>query len=310
VRQADDIDVFLLGAGRAADRAPTSERYLQRTRAYLGLSEARGEDMKARWPGFAAAVAVPGLCTGAGFLGSGFFDLLNLVMVYLLGVMLVASRYGRGPSILTSALSVAAFDYFFVPPQFTFAVVGHRYMATFAVMFLVGYRHQQSHRQPAHPGQGRGLPGKARREPVRALPPARPLPQRRRRRADGGQADRHRVRQPERDPLSGRQRAASPTHAGESQLYSLHHADLAVAQWVYDNGHMAGPRHQYAAGAEAIYMPIVGAAATMGVLAMLPVSLRRVYLPGAAAPARDFLNQTALAIERVRLAGGGAGPPR
>jgi two-component system sensor histidine kinase KdpD len=52
--------------------------------------------------------------------------------------MLVASRYGRGPSVLASALSVAAFDFFFVPPQFTFAVSDLRYMGTFAVMFLVG----------------------------------------------------------------------------------------------------------------------------------------------------------------------------
>ena len=59
-------------------------------------------------------------------------------MVYLLGVMLVAARFGRGPSVLTAVLAVAAFDFFFVPPQFTFAVSDTQYLITFAVMFLVG----------------------------------------------------------------------------------------------------------------------------------------------------------------------------
>ena len=138
VRQAEDIDVFLLSGEDLPTRALASERYLQRSRAYFGLAEAAGEDAKARWPGYAVAVAVPAVCTGIGFLSSDSLELLNLVMVYLLGVMLVASRYGRGPSILSSALSVAAFDFFFVPPQFTFAVSDVRYLITFAVMLLVG----------------------------------------------------------------------------------------------------------------------------------------------------------------------------
>src|SRR5262249_31107401 len=81
---------------------------------------------------------VPALATGVGFLLLGPNELINLVMVYLLGVMLVAARYGRGPSLLASALSVAAFDFFFVPPEFTFAVTDIRYIVTFTVMLLVG----------------------------------------------------------------------------------------------------------------------------------------------------------------------------
>lgn len=42
-------------------------------------------------------------------------------MVYLLGVVVVAARFGIKPAILVSVLNVAAFDFFFVPPQLTFA---------------------------------------------------------------------------------------------------------------------------------------------------------------------------------------------
>ena len=65
------------------------------------------------------------------------FDKSNLVMVYLLGVAVVATRYGRRPSALAAVLSVAAFDFFFVPPYLTFAVSDTQYLITFAVMLLV-----------------------------------------------------------------------------------------------------------------------------------------------------------------------------
>jgi two-component system sensor histidine kinase KdpD len=65
------------------------------------------------------------------------FDRSNLIMVYLLGVAFVASRHGRGASALAAFLSVAAFDFVFVPPYLTFAVADTQYVITFAVMLLV-----------------------------------------------------------------------------------------------------------------------------------------------------------------------------
>ena len=65
------------------------------------------------------------------------FELSNLIMVYLLGVVVVATRAGRGPTALASVLSVAAFDFFFVPPYLSFAVSDTEYLITFAVMLVV-----------------------------------------------------------------------------------------------------------------------------------------------------------------------------
>ena len=47
-------------------------------------------------------------------------------------------RYGRGPGVLASFLAVAIFDFFFVPPRFSFAVTDVQYLMTFAVMLAVG----------------------------------------------------------------------------------------------------------------------------------------------------------------------------
>jgi two-component system sensor histidine kinase KdpD len=66
------------------------------------------------------------------------FELVNIAMVYLLAVVVIALRFSRGPTIATSVLSVAAFDYFFVPPSGTFTVDDPQYVLTFVMMLVVG----------------------------------------------------------------------------------------------------------------------------------------------------------------------------
>jgi K+-sensing histidine kinase KdpD len=61
----------------------------------------------------------------------------NLIMVYLLGVTIVALLGQIGPSILASILSILAYDYFFIPPFFGFSVLDIQYFFTLMVMLLV-----------------------------------------------------------------------------------------------------------------------------------------------------------------------------
>ena len=65
-------------------------------------------------------------------------ELANAVMLFLLVVFLVALRLGRGPAIFAAFLGVALFDFFLVPPHYTFAVHDGMYLITFAVMLAVG----------------------------------------------------------------------------------------------------------------------------------------------------------------------------
>jgi len=51
-----------------------------------------------------------------------FFDLSNIVMVFLLAVVGVGVWLGRGPAVLAALLNVAVFDFFFVAPKLSFAV--------------------------------------------------------------------------------------------------------------------------------------------------------------------------------------------
>ena len=95
-------------------------------------------DVPTPWAGMAWAVAMVAVCTLLSWALFRKLELTNLVMLYLLGVTWIAYRFGRLPSLCASVLSVLAFDFFFVPPYFTFAVSDTQYLVTFAVMLTVG----------------------------------------------------------------------------------------------------------------------------------------------------------------------------
>lgn len=90
-----------------------------------------------RWRDYAASVAI---CAVAALLATPLlplFELVNLVMLFLLAVVIVAVRHGRGPAVLAAFLSVAVFDFFFVPPRFSLVVSDVQYLLTFGVMLTV-----------------------------------------------------------------------------------------------------------------------------------------------------------------------------
>jgi two-component system sensor histidine kinase KdpD len=84
-----------------------------------------------------AATVITGLATLVAWLAFGSDQLPDVVMTYLLGIMLVSSRYGLAPSVFAAFLSVAAVNFLFVPPLFTFAVADLKHAVTFVVMFVV-----------------------------------------------------------------------------------------------------------------------------------------------------------------------------
>jgi len=87
--------------------------------------------------GFVASLAAVVLATITAWTLLGRQELADVVMVYLLGTVLVALRFGYGPSLGAAAMSVLSFNFFFIPPYYTFAVADPRHLVTFGVMFLV-----------------------------------------------------------------------------------------------------------------------------------------------------------------------------
>lgn len=104
--------------------------------AAVEAGPARAEPAPPPWS-YATAVGGVAVTTLLGLGGSGYLNATDLAMMYLVAIMLAALG-GRRPALVAAALAVAAFDFCFVPPRYTFAVEDVRHLVTFAVMFAAG----------------------------------------------------------------------------------------------------------------------------------------------------------------------------
>ncbi|BBP00605.1 two-component system sensor histidine kinase KdpD [Sulfuriferula nivalis] len=95
------------------------------------------ERVKRTWQPYAWSIVACAVATLVGTVMRPYFELANIVMVFLLAVVLVGVKYDRGPSVMAAFLSVIMFDFFLVPPRFSFAVSDAQYLVTFAIMFAV-----------------------------------------------------------------------------------------------------------------------------------------------------------------------------
>ena len=87
---------------------------------------------------YGRAAAVVAVATAVAGAGRAWLHVPDVEMLFLLGVVIVAVTSTRGPSTFAAILSVAAYDFFFVAPAFTFEVEDARYVLTFAMMLAVG----------------------------------------------------------------------------------------------------------------------------------------------------------------------------
>ncbi|HTU64816.1 MAG TPA: sensor histidine kinase KdpD [Steroidobacteraceae bacterium] len=291
-RRADGFDVVVIGMGIAADdAAPAARSTPAREPAPRPIP----------WTRYAAAVAVCAACTALAAVMNTRFEPTNLVMIYLLGVVATGLRFGRGPSVLAAILNVAAFDFFFVPPKFTFAVGDAQYLVTFGVMLTIALTIATL---MANVRQQTRVAGARERRTAMLYAMSRELAASREVAAMARIAVRHVadvfrceavVLLPD---ANGRLRAP----AGAPDPGSFRGADLAVAQWVHDHGQRAGFGSDTLPAAPALYLPLGDERRRLGVLAVLPKNARRVTLPEQLHLLETFAGQVGLALERASLA--------
>jgi two-component system sensor histidine kinase KdpD len=253
------------------------------------------------WRRYWSALAISGVCTGIAALMYPYFELTNLVMVYLLGGTIAALRLGRRPASLVAVANVVAFDFFFVPPRFSMAVSDLQYLVTFAVMLIITLVIATL---VANVRAQTRVAGARERRTSLLYAMSRELAATRRFDNLARVAIKHvaetfashavvliagpdgTLRHPEGAPVPG----------------SLESADLSVAQWVYDHGQPAGLGTDTLPAAGAQYLPLIGTHRTLGVLAVRPTQRRRLLLPEQRHLLETFAGQIALAIERANLA--------
>jgi two-component system, OmpR family, sensor histidine kinase KdpD len=285
VRESGDIDVYVT-AGDPDDEPPALVRP---ERAPLRVSS------------LAAAVAVSVFSTVVTLLLFGRDQLPDVVMIYLLGIMLVSSRFGLGASVLAAFLSVGAFDYFFVPPYATFAVANLRHSTTFLVMFLVAVVISgltQRIRNQAAAARERELRTAALYELSRELAAARGshgVIQAAARQLE--KVFRAGVMVFKREPAIGISCVYSTTGASEPA-----EQDLSISQWVWANQREAGLGTGTLSGGQTFFVPLIASGGLVGVLGLTPEERDRFVPIEQRRQVDAFAAQMALAMERALLA--------
>jgi two-component system sensor histidine kinase KdpD len=228
-------------------------------------------------------------------------DLTNLAMLYLLGVVFAAVKLGRGPGVLLSFLSVAAFDYFFVPPRLSFSVTDTQYLLTFLGMLLTSLvisHLTSSLRREASVAQHRERRTGAMYLMARELGAALTTEQI----VEIGsrhvsEVFRARVAMLLPDSVEKvRQKIEQPD---ENVTLTGDALDLDVGQWVYDQQKPAGCGTDTLPAAQALYLPLKAPMRTRGVLAVLMTDARELQTPEQQRMLDAFAAQIALALERV-----------
>ncbi|SMP59444.1 two-component system sensor histidine kinase KdpD [Noviherbaspirillum suwonense] len=233
-----------------------------------------------------------------------YFDLANIVMLFLLTVVLVAVQLGRGPAVLATFVSVAAFDFFFVPPRFSFAVSDLQYTVTFVVMLAVGLitshltaglRYQarvasyRESRSRALYQFARELSGTLQTGQIFEITCASIS------RAFHARAT---LLLPDSD---GRLQLAEPAQDQAAPTLTPASAmlDIGIAQWAFDHAAAAGIGTDTLPGSPLFYLPVVAPMRTRGVLAIEPENRRWMLVPEQRQQLDTFATLAAIALERV-----------
>ncbi|MRX11412.1 DUF4118 domain-containing protein, partial [Pseudoduganella sp. FT25W] len=231
-----------------------------------------------------------------------WLDLANIAMLFLLVVVLVAVRFGRGPSVMATCVSVACFDFFFVAPRFTFAVTDFQYLITFVVMLAVGLitGHLTADlRFQARVAAHRERRSRALYEFARELSGALQTEQI----FDTTQSVIQRAFRARATLLlpddDGRLQApAAGAHDSASRAHQSA-IDVGIAQWAYDRAEPAGLGTGTLPASRIFYLPLQAPMRTRGVLAIEPEQRRWILIPEQRQQLDTFAALAAIALERV-----------
>lgn len=312
IRESGDVDIYVI-RGDATDLRADAETTSARG---PGSAPRRGEPPQglpspARYGLGAAIVAA---ATGVAWLFHSPPDLSEEAMLLLAGVIVAALTVGRGPAVFATLLSVAAFNFFFVPPRFTFAVQSAGSFIAFGVMLasglIIGSLTART-REQARAARDRERRTAALYAMSRELAAARDE----REVAVVGARHVHDLLACDAvitASIRGAdvvERGAAPSAPMLDVLASagmpdwLDDRERSVAQWAFSNGKPAGLGTQRLPSAVARHVPLVGTSGRIGVLSLRPRPAQGAssLVDSASILLETIAGQIASALERVTL---------
>ena len=253
------------------------------------------------WDGLRWTIMLVLLCTAIDGVLLKYLKPVDLIMVYMMGVTLVAFRYGRRMSVIAAFLSVAFFDYFFVPPCFSFEVEDAQYLTTLGAMLVIGFTVGS-------------VTGRLRQQAIS-------MRRREERMQVLYQLNRDLAKTSDTDEIfkialkKGEEFFKCPivillpnevgrllVKFGDIEGLPLTANEQAVAQWVYEHDKMAGKDTDTLPGSKGVYLPFTGAEKTVGVIGLFPLEDKQLADPEQLHILEMFVSQTALAVEGAQLA--------
>jgi two-component system, OmpR family, sensor histidine kinase KdpD len=298
---APDIDLIEIGRAGPAQNESARNAASFSSDAGTELNDRRSaKKLRYLWAAL-ACIAV----TAVSMPLAAHFDRSNIVAIFILVVVLVGVRLGRGPAALSAVLNVAAFDFFFVPPRFSFAVSDVQYLLTFFIMLAVGLIAGQltaGLRFQARVASHREERAGSLYEIARDLSGAVQIDQ---------------VIKISRESIERTFRATAaillPDQSGQivvpTQSASPISADgalaieIGIAQWAFDRGQPAGFSTDTLPGTEVLYIPLRAPSRARGVLAVKAHNRRLLRIPEQRQLLDTFAALIAIALERVHYVG-------
>lgn len=284
VHQSGEIDVYVI-TGEAREGKSVSRRN----------PATAGETT-----GYVSASVGVLIATAIDWLMFPYFAAANLIMIYLVAVIVIAVQCGRGPSVLASVLSVAAFNFFFVPSYFSFTVSDIQYLLTFGVMLMVALVTSNLAVRLRH--QAALSRSRERRTGV-LYAMSRDLVMHR----GTGMISRLAVKHL-RDVFDAQvalflsdANGRVQLQRGEQSYFDLDPKESGVAQWVFDHNERAGFGTDTLPGTSGLYLPLVGSSGAIGVIAVRPKDPALLLDPEQLHLLESLVSQVALALERTRL---------
>jgi two-component system sensor histidine kinase KdpD len=253
-----------------------------------------------RWTAYLDAVIAVAAATAVAAFVARLVEPGTLTAVYLLAVVVVAARAGRGPAIVAAIGGVLAFDFFFVPPPLTLAVADAQYVLTFAVMLAVGLvvgtltaRIRRQAEEARRRERWTAALSSMSAEIARAAGVDAVARTAQRHLAEVFGADVE-VLVPDVDGV------LQPI-VGDGRFPADERERVAVA-WAFAERQPAGVGAAEFADALALYLPLLGAAAALGVVVVRPARRGIAVTIEERRRLDTFVGHTALALERCRLA--------
>jgi two-component system sensor histidine kinase KdpD len=283
IRQSRNIDVYVINS----EAEPKGRRIMEGWRPHRPLGR------------YILGLFLVAAATGLSALIDPFISPTNLIVIFLLAVVVAAVYLGRGPAIVTSVLGVIAFDYFFVPPHLTLAVSNTEYILTFLGLLAVGIVISQltaTIRNQAEAVQRRETETVELYELGRDLTVAADLE------AVAQAAIAHVGQTFSREVAIFLPENAHARVFATSPNLMVSENDLAVADWAFEHGQVAGRGTTTLPEASMRYQPLKTTRGVVGVLGVKPLDPSRHLNREQLRTLDSFANQIGLAIERASLA--------